>query len=73
MLKAAESYFQFRCDRTPYIEDIVGHARSCQTFLTLMVIEGVFERIPDMRLVPVEESRRRDFFLNSAVALHGRG
>ena len=37
-----------------YIEDMVGHAQSCQTFLTSMVIEGVFERFPKFRMVLVE-------------------
>ena len=37
-----------------YIEDMVGHAQSMQTFLTSMVIEGVFQRIPDFRLVLIE-------------------
>jgi uncharacterized protein len=37
-----------------YIEDMVGHAQSSQAFLTSMVIEGVFERIPALQLVLVE-------------------
>ena len=37
-----------------YIEDMVGHAQSCQTFVTSMVIEGVFERIPNLQLVMIE-------------------
>jgi predicted TIM-barrel fold metal-dependent hydrolase len=37
-----------------YIEDMVGHAQSSQSFLTSMVIEGVFERVPGMRLVLIE-------------------
>ena len=37
-----------------YIEDMVGHAQSCQTFLTSMVIEGVFERIPGFKMVLIE-------------------
>jgi uncharacterized protein len=37
-----------------YIEDMVGHAQSSQSFLTSMVIEGVFERVPNMRLVLIE-------------------
>ena len=37
-----------------YIEDMVGHAQSCQSFLTSMTIEGVFERIPQLRLVLIE-------------------
>jgi uncharacterized protein len=37
-----------------YIEDMVGHAQSAQSFLTSLVIEGVFERIPNFRLVLIE-------------------
>ncbi len=37
-----------------YIEDMVGHAQSCQSFLTSMVIEGVFERLPNFKLVLIE-------------------
>ena len=37
-----------------YIEDMVGHAQSSQSFLTSLVIEGVFERIPNFRLVLIE-------------------
>ena len=33
---------------------MVGHAQSCQTFLTSMVIEGVFERIKNCKLVLIE-------------------
>ena len=29
-----------------YLEDMVGHAQSCQTMLTSMVMEGIFERFP---------------------------
>ena len=32
-----------------YIEDMVGHAQSAQSFLTSLVIEGVFERIPEFQ------------------------
>ena len=32
-----------------YIEDMVGHAQSAQSFLTSLVIEGVFERIPELQ------------------------
>jgi predicted TIM-barrel fold metal-dependent hydrolase len=37
-----------------YIEDMVGHAQSSQAFLTSMVIEGVFARIPTLKLVLIE-------------------
>ncbi|HLB97528.1 MAG TPA: amidohydrolase family protein, partial [Acetobacteraceae bacterium] len=37
-----------------YIEDMVGHAQSAQSFLTSLVIEGVFARIPNFRLVLIE-------------------
>ncbi|MGH7154936.1 MAG: amidohydrolase family protein, partial [Acetobacteraceae bacterium] len=37
-----------------YIEDMVVHAQSCQSFLTSLLIEGVFARLPDFRLVLIE-------------------
>ncbi len=37
-----------------YIEEMVGHAQCCQTLLTSMVIEGVFERFPNLRVVLIE-------------------
>jgi predicted TIM-barrel fold metal-dependent hydrolase len=37
-----------------YIEDMVGHAQSSQSFLTSMVLEGVFERLPNFKLVLIE-------------------
>ncbi len=37
-----------------YIEDMVGHAQSCIGLLTSMVVEGVFERFPRLRLVLIE-------------------
>jgi predicted TIM-barrel fold metal-dependent hydrolase len=37
-----------------YIEDMVGHAQSSQSFLTSLVIEGVFESIPNFKLVMIE-------------------
>ncbi len=37
-----------------YIEDMVGHAQSAQSFLTSMVIEGVFERVKNFKLVLIE-------------------
>ncbi len=37
-----------------YIEDMVGHAQASQAFVTSMVIEGVFQRLPTFRLVMIE-------------------
>jgi predicted TIM-barrel fold metal-dependent hydrolase len=37
-----------------YIEEMTGHAQCCQAQLTSLVIEGVFERIPDLRVVLIE-------------------
>lgn len=37
-----------------YIEEMVGHAQACQAQLTSLVIEGVFERFPSLRLVLIE-------------------
>lgn len=37
-----------------YIEDMVGHAQSAQSFLTSLVIEGVFEHLPNFKLVLIE-------------------
>ena len=37
-----------------YIEDMVGHAQSCQAQLTSMIVEGVFERLPRLRFVLIE-------------------
>jgi predicted TIM-barrel fold metal-dependent hydrolase len=37
-----------------YIEEMVGHAQSAQGLLASMVIEGVFERFPTLRVVLVE-------------------
>lgn len=37
-----------------YIEDMMAHSQSCQSLITSMVFEGVFERIPGFRLVIVE-------------------
>jgi len=37
-----------------YIEDMVGHAQSCQTMLSSMVFEGIFERFPGLKIVLVE-------------------
>ena len=37
-----------------YLEDMVGHGQSCQTMLTSMVFEGIFERFPKLRIVLIE-------------------
>ncbi len=37
-----------------YLEDMVGHAQSCQTMLTSMVFEGIFERFPGLKIVLIE-------------------
>ena len=37
-----------------YLEDMVGHAQSCQTMLTSMVLEGIFERFPRLKIVVIE-------------------
>ena len=37
-----------------YIEDMVGHAQSCQAMVTSIVAEGVCERVPALRIVLVE-------------------
>src|SRR6201992_4512085 len=37
-----------------YIEDMVGHSQSCQALISSMVIEGVFARIPKLRVVLIE-------------------
>ena len=37
-----------------YIEDMVGHAQSAQAMVTSMVLEGVFERFPALRIVLIE-------------------
>jgi predicted TIM-barrel fold metal-dependent hydrolase len=37
-----------------YIEDMVGHAQSCQTLVSSLVIEGVFEQFPTLRIVMIE-------------------
>ncbi|HYZ63363.1 MAG TPA: amidohydrolase family protein [Acetobacteraceae bacterium] len=37
-----------------YMEDMIGHAQSCQAQLTSMVVEGVFERLPKLRFVLIE-------------------
>ena len=37
-----------------YIEDMVGHSQSCQALISSMVLEGVFELIPQLRVVLIE-------------------
>ena len=37
-----------------YIEEMTGHAQSSQAGLTSMVIEGIFERFPTLRVIQVE-------------------
>jgi uncharacterized protein len=37
-----------------YIEEMVGHAQNTQALLTSMVMEGVFERNPSLRVVLIE-------------------
>jgi predicted TIM-barrel fold metal-dependent hydrolase len=37
-----------------YIEEMVGHAQSCQGLLASLVFEGVFARFPRLRIVLVE-------------------
>ncbi len=37
-----------------YIEEMTGHAQSCQAGLTSMVVEGIFERFPALKVVMVE-------------------
>ena len=37
-----------------YIEEMVSHAQSCQAVLSSMVLEGVFERFPTLKLILIE-------------------
>ena len=37
-----------------YLEDMVGHAQGFQAQLSSLVFEGVFERLPELRLVLIE-------------------
>ena len=37
-----------------YIEEMVGHAQAQQALLVSMILEGVFEHVPDLRVVLVE-------------------
>ena len=37
-----------------YIEDMVGHAQSCQAQLTSLIVNGVFARLPALKFVLIE-------------------
>lgn len=37
-----------------YIEEMTGHSQSCQAGLSSLLVEGVFERVPDLRVIMVE-------------------
>ena len=37
-----------------YVEEMFGHAPSCQAQLTSLVVEGVFERLPNLKVVLIE-------------------
>jgi len=37
-----------------YIEDMIGHSQSMQGQLISLVMEGVFERLPELKLVLIE-------------------
>ncbi|QGY05868.1 amidohydrolase [Methylobacterium mesophilicum SR1.6/6] len=37
-----------------YIEEMAGHAQSCQAGLASMVVEGIFERFPTLKVIMVE-------------------
>jgi uncharacterized protein len=39
---------------TFYIEDMTEHASCCQAQVTSMIVEGVFERFPDLKIVMIE-------------------
>ena len=39
---------------THYIEEMTGHAQSCQAALASMVCEGIFERFPGLKVIMVE-------------------
>ena len=37
-----------------YLEEMIGHAQAQQSLLMSLVMEGVFERCPDLKVVLVE-------------------
>lgn len=37
-----------------YIEEMVGHAQTCQSQITSLVVEGAFERFPGLRIIIIE-------------------
>jgi predicted TIM-barrel fold metal-dependent hydrolase len=37
-----------------YLEEMVNHAQTAQSILTSMIVEGLFERVPTLRVVMVE-------------------
>lgn len=37
-----------------YLEEMTGHSAACQSAVTSLVLEGVFERFPDIRFVNIE-------------------
>jgi uncharacterized protein len=37
-----------------YIEEMTGHAQSCQAGLSSMVVEGIFDRFPGLKVIMVE-------------------
>ena len=37
-----------------YIEEMTGHAAACQSQLISLVVEGVFEQLPELRVVMIE-------------------